>query len=162
MATIFLKWPDYKGSATAQGYEDWSEGFGLSYEITRQVSQSASYATNREAAHPELSNISFTKAADAASPKLFEASLVGRPAPIEIHLCSAGDKGEMRPYLRFMLHDCVVSSYQLSGAEQEAPLESIALSFLKIEYEFDVYKKDNKTLDSTIKTQYDLGTNVLA
>lgn len=164
MATIFVKWPGFKGSATAAGYEDWSEAKGLSYGIERRVTQSTAAATNREAARPELSQIVITKRADTASPKLFELSVAGEPAEVEIHLCTAGgnDGGDMRPYIRYRLHKCIVAGYDCDGDPELVPIENVTLAFEKVEYEFDVFKADNKTLETTVKTQYDLKTNVLA
>lgn len=164
MATIFLKWPKIKGSATAAGESEqydsgWIDASSASFSVERTVKQGVATSTNREAAHPVISKISVAKALDKASVYLFQESVVGKPQEVLIHLCSPNAQGKMRPYAIYKLTNCIISQFKMSGEAEGTPKEELQLAWTKIEFEFKQASEDNKSLTST-KIGYDLAKNI--
>jgi type VI secretion system secreted protein Hcp len=168
MATIFLKWPGFSGSATAEGTDDkygggWIDASSLSFNVERTIKQGSSNATNREAAHPVISQFTVGKTVDKASPKLFEQSVIGKPQEVKIHLCSPAPDGKMRKYAAYTLVNCIISQYKITGEADGAPKEELQLAWTKINFEFLMFMADNKSPKpgSPIKFGYDLAKNVI-
>jgi type VI secretion system secreted protein Hcp len=68
--------------------------------------------------------------------------------------------GEQQEYLTVKFTDVLISSYQTSGSSgDDVPMDQCALNFDKIEFEYKPQKPDG-TLDSPVKTGYNLKENV--
>ena len=168
MATIFLKWPGFKGSATAEGSGEtydkgWIDASSLSYNVERTIKQGTSGATNREAAHPVISQFTVAKNVDMASPKLFIESVTGKPQEVKIHLCSPDKDGKMRLYSGYTLQNCLISQYKITGEADGQPKEELTLAWSKVEFRFVMFESDNMTAKagSPVTFSYDLAKNII-
>lgn len=104
-----------------------------------------------------MSDFSFMMQANKSSPKLMLACATGdHIKTAKLTLRKAG--GEQQEYMSITFSDVLVSSYNTGGGGGEIPNESITLNFGKVEFEYKPQKPDG-TLDSPIKTGYDLKTN---
>ena len=74
---IYVKYDGIDGGVTASGHEKWIEVDSCQLGVHRNVTNPTGRGTEREAAVPSLSEIVVTKSQDAASAKLFQASLWG-------------------------------------------------------------------------------------
>jgi len=145
------------GNVTAAGYEDWIEVDSMSFGVGRSISMQAGAMANREASRPSISEVTITKPLDAASGRLFKASVTGDSGvKVEIHVVQTGAE-KVEKYAVYKLEDVIMSSYSVSASAGGAPQESISLSFAKIEADLTHADKTNKNTKN-MKVGYDLTT----
>jgi type VI secretion system secreted protein Hcp len=96
---------------------------------------------------------------------------VNKASPLLMLACATGEHikeatltcrkagGDQQEYMKIKMSDLLVSSYQTGGSGGDViPVDQISLNFSKIEYEYKPQKADG-TLDSPVKTGYDLKAN---
>ena len=106
-----------------------------------------------------MQDFHFVMNANKASPKLMLACATGEHIKSATLTCRKAGK-EQQEYFVVKMSDLMVSSYQTGGSENGAPtpVDQISLNFSKIEFEYKPQKSDG-TLDSPVKTGYDLKLN---
>jgi type VI secretion system secreted protein Hcp len=125
-----MKYADFNGPVTTDGYKQWIELTSFQFGVSRGVSSGAGGAT-RESSAPSISEIVITKPHDVASSKLFQDSVAGNfDSKVEIKLTTTV-KQKVETFLTYELTDCGVSNYQLSSGGDN-PMESMSLNFVKI------------------------------
>ena len=92
-----------------------------------------------------------------ASPQLLLACASGKHIKSAVLTGRKAGKGQAE-YLTFSLSDVLVSGYQTGASEAEAPLDSLALSFSKIEVSYKQQKADG-SLAPAIRVGWDRKTN---
>jgi type VI secretion system secreted protein Hcp len=151
---IYMQFEGVDGDVTAEGHEKWIELGSMHFGIGRAVtSPQTGGSAEREASAPSVSEITLTKNADSASPKLFQQSLFGEGAKVKIDLVKT-DKDKLEPYEQYELEDVLVSGFSVSSAG-DRPTESISLNFTKIIFSH-VQMKDKNDPGSPEKVGYDL------
>ncbi len=145
------------GNVTASGYEDWIEVDNFNFGVARAVSMEPGAMANRESSRPSISEVTLSKALDAASGGLFKSAVTGdEGVDVEIHIVQTGaDKVEK--YATYKLTDCIISSYSVSAAAGGAPTEAISLSFSKVEADLAHADKTHKN-SKNMRVGYDLTT----
>jgi type VI secretion system Hcp family effector len=131
----FMKLGDVKGEASDSGHKEWILLESLSFPISRTIPSGAK-DQQRTKGETTLGDVALSRQVDKSSPKLFEACANGTFfKDVEIHLCTTV-KNAQEPYLKYKLHDVIVSSYSASGTSSGDPLpaESITLGYSSIEY----------------------------
>lgn len=154
---IYMKYNDKKpkGNVTAKGYEDWIELSHFQFGVGRGILMEVGQMANREATRPSVSEVSISKAMDAASGGLFKESVTGSEGvKVLIHLVQTGS-AEIQKYAEYSLEGCIVSSYSVQAGASGAPVESLTISFSKIMSDLSNADKDNKNAAS-MKVGYDL------
>ncbi|WP_226665381.1 Hcp family type VI secretion system effector [Microbulbifer aggregans] len=145
------------GNVTAKGYEDWIEVESFNFGVGRGITMEAGAMANREATRPSLSEITLTKRIDAASGGLFKSSVSGdEGVKVEIHVVQTGANA-VEKYAVYSLEDAIISSYSISASAGGPPMESISLSFAKIEADLNHADKTNKN-PKNMRVGYDLTT----
>ncbi|MFV8783872.1 Hcp family type VI secretion system effector [Microbulbifer sp. SA54] len=145
------------GNVTAKGYEDWIEVDSFNFGVGRGISMEAGAMANREATRPSLSEITLTKRIDASSGGLFKSSVSGdEGVKVEIHVVQTG-ASSVEKYAVYSLEDAIISSYSISASAGGPPMESISLSFAKIEADLNHADKTNKN-PKNMRVGYDLTT----
>ncbi|OUS13022.1 hemolysin-coregulated protein [Gammaproteobacteria bacterium 53_120_T64] len=144
-----------KGSVTSKGYEDWIDISSFQFGVGRGISMEVGGMQEREATRPSISEVSLSKAMDAASGGLFQASVAGSEGvKVLIHIVRTGAK-EVQTYATYELEQCLVSSYSVSADGGGSPHESVSLSFAKIM--LDLSNVDGSGVNATsMKVGYDL------
>lgn len=121
-------------------------------------SQSGSFASGGGggAGKVQMQDMHFTKYVDKASPKLMLACANGEHIKSAILTVRKAGK-DQQEYMKVTISDCLVSSFQTSGASGHNGLctESFSLNFAKIAFEYKEQKADG-TLGGTTKAEYDL------
>ncbi|GAB3105694.1 type VI secretion system tube protein Hcp [Aestuariicella hydrocarbonica] len=146
-----------KGNVTAKGYENWIEVDSFNFGVGRGISMEAGAMANREASRPSLSEVSVTKALDAASGGLFKSSVTGdEGVKVEIHIVQTG-ANKVEKYAVYTLEDAIISSYSVSAAAGGPPHEAISISFAKIEADLTHADKSHKNT-TNMRVGYDLTT----
>ncbi|AFU98105.1 Hcp family type VI secretion system effector [Simiduia agarivorans] len=143
------------GNVTAEGYANWIELDNFHFGVGRAITMEAGAMANREATRPSLSEVTVTKPLDAASGGLFKASVTGdEGVKVEIHVVQTG-ANKVEKYATYTLEDVIIASYSVSASTGGAPVESISLSFAKIEADLTHADKTNKNTKN-MRVGYDL------
>jgi len=152
---IYLHYDGIDGEATQQDHKKWIDISSLQFGIGRGIATPVGSSANREASHPSVSEITFTKAMDSASPKLFTESATGSAGKtVKINLVSTGSPGNV--YAEYTLTNTLISGYSISSGG-DRPSESLSLNFTKIEYKFTPYDELNAA-GTPVTVSYDLTT----
>jgi type VI secretion system secreted protein Hcp len=104
-----------------------------------------------------MSDLSFTKRVDKASPKLLKLCVTGDHAKEATLYCSK-QTGKATPedFLIIKLTEVYISSFQVGGsAGEDTGTESLSVSYASIDYDYKVQDKDG-VLKSGGEVQYDL------
>lgn len=107
----------------------------------------------------KMQDFTFTKKVDKAGPKLFQACATGEPIPNVVLTCRKAGK-DQQEYLKITFGDVLISSYQITSPNEEGhivPMETFALNFAKIEFDYKAQKSDG-TLEGSVKGKYNLKT----
>lgn len=143
----FLKIEGIPGESTDAKHKDWIEVLSFSWGVSQSASASASKSTGgaRTSGRTDHTDFTIAKALDKATPKLFLNCCNGKHiSKIEVHLNrSTGDK---QVYMKYVMEDCIVSSFQTSGASQggdPVPTEQVSFNYGKITLTYT--ETDHKT-----------------
>lgn len=131
---IYMNYNDLaiKGDVTEEKHAGWIELNSVQWGVGRGVSSPTGASADRESSAPSVSEITVTKATDAASTKLLNEAYQGEGQKVVIDFCKT-DKGNLEVYLTLTLTNTMVSAYSLSSGG-DRPSESLALNFTKIEF----------------------------
>jgi len=158
-----MKIDGINGDVTAKGHEKWIAINGIHFGVRRTLSTDPGRIADRESTRPSVSEVTLTKRMDQSSPLLFGESCVGKAKPqIIIHLCQTDSS--LNPYAEITLSNAIVSQYQVdsdTSGEHHYPIETVGLSFDKIEVRYTPYDNQNKP-QSPIPAGYDLKQAVAA
>ena len=125
------------------------------------ANQSGSFAAGGGggAGKVSMQDFAFQKLIDKASPKLMLSCAGGDHIKQAILTCRKAGK-DQQEYLVVKFSDILVSSYQTGGHGEGdvRPLDSIALNFAKIEFDYKEQKADG-SLGGSVKTGWDLKAN---
>ncbi|MFN7939294.1 MAG: type VI secretion system tube protein Hcp [Bryobacteraceae bacterium] len=93
------------------------------------------------------------------SPKLMLACATGQHITKGTLLCRRAGT-EQQEYLKIVMTDILVSSYQTGGSSHGdvVPTDQFSLNFAKIEFDYKPQKQDG-TLDSSVKAGYNIKEN---
>jgi type VI secretion system secreted protein Hcp len=106
-----------------------------------------------------MQDFHFVMKMNKATPKLMLACASGEHIKKAELVCRKAGK-EQQEYLKIVLSDVLVSSYQTGGSAGSSvvPMDQISLNFSKIEFEYKPQKADG-TLDAAAKAGWDLKAN---
>ncbi len=152
---IYLKYEGIDGEATQQDHTKWIDIQSLQFGFGRAITTPTGSTANREASQPSVSEVTVVKMMDASSPKLFTESVTGNAGKtVNIDLVSTGSPGNT--YAQYTLTNALVSAYSVSTGG-DRPVESLSISFTKIEFKLTPYDATNKA-GTPVTVNYDLST----
>jgi type VI secretion system secreted protein Hcp len=141
---IYLSLGKIQGNVTASGYEKQINILSAHFAVSRNISMEVGNTANRESAKPQLSEIALTKKADNSVAALFLEALKGSAGQeATLTFVRTGDK--LQDYMSYKLFDVLVSSYSISAAGDEEPIENITLSYSRIEVAYKDHDASNKS-----------------
>src|SRR5690625_95409 len=115
------------------------------------------YLSIMEATLPSICDNSCTKTADNSATALFKESVTGSAGKkVTVKFVQTGSD-KVVEYMNYVLEDCLVSGYSISGDSESDPVEQISLSFSKIMVNYNDFDKSNKS-SSPQRVGYDLTT----
>ncbi|HVZ09613.1 Hcp family type VI secretion system effector [Rhodopila sp.] len=142
-----------KGDVTAEGYKDWIELNSFQLGVGRGISSPTGASADRESSAPSVSELTVTKAQDAATGKLLTEALQGEGKKVIIDLVKT-ESGKLAKYLSYELEDTMISGYSISSGG-DRPSESLSLNFVKMKCIPQKADKDGKMTAADTVT-YDL------
>ena len=118
----FIKFDGVDGEAQDKDHKDWIEI--LSFSEGSSIRDDSASTRNQN----EVSEVGVVKELDKSSPKLAESIALGKVFPkVEIHLAS--NEGI---YFAYELTNVMITSYSISGSENQIPIEEFSLNYEKI------------------------------
>lgn len=154
---IYLQIGEIKGNVTAEGYEDFIEIMSVSFGVMREVNMQSGRMANREVSAPNLTQISLTKEADNSVTALFKEATTGSAGSEATLKFVKTSADQLQEFMSIVLTDCMVSGYSISGGSEGPPMESIELSYSKIEVSYKDTDKTGKG-GNVQRAMYDLTT----
>lgn len=160
---ILLKIPKIDGDSTVTGYEKYIACTSMSWSLTREFSESAKAGTKDVyTGVAEIPPIELGKTFDCASIYLMQAACGGGAVgdKAEIHCLQSGaDMTDPKKslYLKFVLENPIIASWNISGDEDARPTETITLWYWKICLEYFTF--DGTNSKSVGKKGWDRTTN---
>ncbi len=155
MGNLFLKVDGLKGESQDAAHKDEIEIFSFSWGESQSGSTQLQ-GQGKSSGVVSMDSVSLTTSLSKASPDLMLACATGKHFKNAIiYSTKAGDKKNDTAYLTLELSDVMISSYTISGADNDIPMESFGLQFSKISME---YKEQDATgrPKGSIKKTYDL------
>lgn len=146
--------PEIKGQSHVDGHTDWIEVDSMHWGVGRAVTFNGG---KRDVNSPSVSEVTFSRASDIASPELFFQSCGGPGSgKCLIHVLQVV---ENRPqvYLTIELEGALISNYSISSGG-DRPSDSFSVNFTKISFQYDNY--DGKKVTTGTAKKWDLAANV--
>lgn len=157
----YIKIGDIKGESTDSNHSDWIEIESFQSGLAQMGGGGGSGTGFQTAGRVDISDLTFTKEMDKATPKLIEACCKATPIPkVEIHFVAAADNPHQ--YMKYELKDAIVSSVSHSAAMGggQRPSESFSLRFSEIKWEYTGVDDAGKA-ETPIRTGWSLKNNKL-
>ena len=156
--TLFMKFGNVVGSATAKGYEGWMKIKTFTFGVARNVSMEPGNLSNREPGRPELSRIAITREMDRSATALFQAAVKGT-AGVDVTIVAVATGGKV--LWEEKLSNVILSGYARYAHTDEAPLEGLSLSYSRTEIACPDYNASGKAC-GTQRVAYDVGAGRMA
>lgn len=152
----FLKIDGVDGESTDKAHK--GEIDVMSWSWGESNSGSSSAGGGGGAGKVSMQDFHFVMQFNKASPKLILACATGEHVKEATLVCRKAG-GDQQEYMKIKMSELIISSYQTGGSAGDViPVDQIALNFSKIEVEYKPQKADG-SLDSPVKTGYDLKKN---
>lgn len=151
----FIKIKGIDGECKDKGHENWILIESMSAPINRSIPAGAK-DNGRTKGDTTLGDIVVVRQLDKSSTKLQEACATGKfIAEVEIHFCSTIDS-KQEPYLKYLLHDVIVSSYSFHGNSSGSPLpsEQVTLAFTAVEWTYLILDPKDGTVKGNVPGKY--------
>ena len=154
----FMQMKGIEGEATDKGHDKWILIESMSSAIHRSVTDGAR-DMERVRGRTTTADVVVVRQLDKSSTKLMEACANGTfYSEVEIHFCTTvQDKQE--PYLKYKLHDVIVTSYGFHGNadSQPRPSEEVTLGYTKVEWEYVQINAKTGKKEGSVPASYDPG-----
>jgi type VI secretion system secreted protein Hcp len=153
-ADIFLKLGDIKGESQDARHKDEIEIHSFSWGITNPATM---HGGGAGAGKANFHDLSVAHNIDKASPMLLQACATGRHLPEAIISHRKAGQSQ-QDYLVVKLNDVIVTGVTQSGMGGQPGLETVTLSFGKVDFEYRTQKPDG-SLEDPINFRFDLRAN---
>lgn len=128
----YLKIEGIPGESTDAKHKDWIEVLSYNHGLSQPASALARDGS-LVAARVNHQDFTITKRMDKASPLLAKALASGKHFPsITLSLRRAG--GDPQPYMRYVLHDCIITS--IKPVAGDVPMEQVSFNYAKIKWTY--------------------------
>jgi type VI secretion system secreted protein Hcp len=159
MANMFLKFEGKKkieGESAQEGFQGQLEVQNFSYGVTNPRAASVSGAGGHSTGTATVTTVNFTRAIDKASPALFESCCSGATWDKVTLTLRRTAEGEEMPitYMTVALDDAMLDNYSISGMDEAKPVESFALAFKKITWDYTV-EGDKSAKGGSVSASWD-------
>ncbi|QSA96403.1 type VI secretion system tube protein Hcp [Methylococcus sp. EFPC2] len=154
---IFLKFePEIKGGVTYEGHKDWISISSVQFGVGRGIGSPEPGSQDRQASHPSISELVFTKSMDIASNQLFFEAVNGTGSKVTIDFVETiKEKDEI--FYQIVLENALISGYSVSSGG-DRPSESLSLNFTKITVNYNAFKDGKAVVEGQAKS-WNLLTN---
>lgn len=159
---VYLQIDGIKGESTDDQHKEWVECDSVRWGIHQPRSATASTAGGHTAERAELSEISFQKIADLASPILMQHCAMGKTIPkARFEFMRADGQGTPIKYFEIELENVLIGGIEPSIEPGTILAEHVSLKFSKVKWKYTQQKIGGGAGGSTIGG-WDLATNRVA
>ena len=117
-------------TGTHLGSAGWMEITSIQWGTARGVKNSGG---NRIGDSVSFSEVTVTKALDAASANLFKSSTTGEGKKATIHVTATQTGGEEKEFMEYILSDAILTGFY-HASNGDRPMETISLSFTEVKF----------------------------
>jgi type VI secretion system secreted protein Hcp len=130
---VYLSIDGIKGESTDEKHKSWMEVSHVVWGVNQPRATSVSTAGGHTSGRADLTDISFTKLADLASPLLFQHCAAGKTIPKAVFEFMRAD-GDGKPicYLKLELENVMVSNFHPNSGDGGTLKEQVHLAYAKI------------------------------
>jgi type VI secretion system secreted protein Hcp len=141
MNDAYLQIGDIKGESTDDKHKQWIEVSHVDWSVNQPRASTVSTAGGHTNGKADLSEITFTKLADVASPILFQHCAMGKTIPKAVFEFMRAD-GEGKPitYFKIELDNVMVSNVHPSSGEGGILSEQVHLAYSRIKVSYTQQK----------------------
>lgn len=138
---VYLKIEGIHGESCDSQHQGWIECESVSWAISQPRSATSSTSGGHTAERTELSDITFIKLADLASPILAQACAAGKTIPkAKFEFMRADSQGERIKYYELELENVLIGHVAPSVAASSIMTETVAIKFSKVKWKYTQQK----------------------
>jgi type VI secretion system secreted protein Hcp len=133
----YLQIEGIKGESTDDKHKDWIEVFNVTGSVHQPRAATVSTAGGLTTGRAALSDITFEKLADLASPVLHQHSAMGKTIPKAVFEFMRAD-GDGKPicYYKLTLENVMISGLTFNSGDSGSIKEMVHLAYSKIKWEY--------------------------
>jgi type VI secretion system secreted protein Hcp len=141
MNDAYLKIGDIKGESQDDKHKQWIEVSHVNWGVTQPRASTLSTAGGHTNGKADLSELTFSKLADVASPILFQHCAMGKTIPnAVIEFMRADGDGKPITYFKIELENVMVSSFHPNSGEGGLLAEQVHLAYSRIKVAYTQQK----------------------
>jgi type VI secretion system secreted protein Hcp len=137
---IYMKFGSVQGDSTHDQHEKWIQLHGVSWGLSRPVTNPAGATAGRVLASPRVGELKVTKDQDAATIPLIQQSLSGSPQNVQIDFV-AESTGNGAPFYTIKLQQAVITAFD-QDSRLDRPVDTLTFNFTTISFEGTQIDKD--------------------
>ncbi|MBX3436476.1 MAG: type VI secretion system tube protein Hcp [Planctomycetaceae bacterium] len=144
-----------KGSCTLANHDKWIDVASMSFAVNRTM-QFKSAGADRTTSVAHFSEVNLSRMVDIASADLFAQSISGESLGKATIDLIRSDVDTHKTYMQIILHDPIITSYNISSGGGETAMETLTINFTKISVEYNdngVDQSQQKGWDLTKSTK---------
>ncbi len=148
---------EIKGLSDVEGHVGWINAESMQWGAGRGIALQSGGGNKRDASSPSLSEVTFSRTSDQASPELFFQACGG----VSLGACTinilqvVANKPQI--FVTILLEEAMVSAYSLSTGGDN-PSESVSVNYTKISFQYDTF--DGKKVTTGTAKKWDLSKNL--
>jgi len=133
----YLQIDGIKGESTDDKHKDWIEVFNVTGSVHQPRAATVSTAGGLTTGRAALSDITFEKLADMASPILHQHSAMGKTVPKAVfEFMRADGNGKPICYYKLTLENVMISGLTFNSGDAGSIKEMVHLAYSKIKWEY--------------------------
>lgn len=145
-----------KGQSTVDGFKDWINVDSMQLGVGRHIALQSGGSAKRESSSPSVSEVTFSRSSDMASPELFFQACGGVSlGTCTVHILQVVEN-KPQVFVTILLEESMISSYSLSSGGDN-PTDAVSVNFTKISYQYDTF--DGKKVTTGTAKKWDLSQN---
>jgi type VI secretion system secreted protein Hcp len=161
-ANFYLQLDGIKGESSDAKHAGWIECATVSWSITQPKSATASTGGGHTAERAELSEITFSKLVDLASPILAQTCACGKTIPkAKLEMLRADGENDPVKYFEVELENVLIAHVSPDFIGGEFPTENIGLKFSRVKWRYTKQKIGGGGSGNTAGG-WDMATNRIA
>lgn len=134
---VYLQIDGIKGESNDSKHTGWIECSSVNWKLHQPRSATASTGGGHTAERAELSDVSFTKLCDLASPILAQHCAMGKTIPkAKLEFMRADGDGKRVKYYEVELENVLISKCQQAVSAADVMQEHIGLKFSKVKWKY--------------------------
>ncbi|MGH1439749.1 MAG: Hcp family type VI secretion system effector [Cellvibrionaceae bacterium] len=146
--SIFIQHPDIKGETSDKNHQGCIDALEVEFGVSRAITSATSTQGDRESSNAVISDLTFTKWMDKATPYLFIETMCGRGKTIKIYMTKTGAGDGADVFLEYTLENALFSKMdtEMMAYDNARPLEIFKISFTSMSVKYIQYDEDGNML----------------